>query len=69
MITFGCKNWPGFGKFVTLLFCGGKPGLSPLPLILTLILTLNPNPKDLTNRNPNPTYPNQPTANPSLPPQ
>jgi len=30
--------------------CGGKPFFSPLPLILTLILTLNPNPKDLTNQ-------------------
>jgi len=50
-------------------YCGGKPGLSPLPLILTLTLTLNPNHKDLTNPKPNPTYPNQPTTNPSLPPQ
>jgi len=38
-------------------YCGGKPGLSPLPLILTLTLTLNPNPKDLTNPKPNPTDP------------
>jgi len=29
-------------------YCGGKPGLSPPPLILTLTLTLNPNPKDVT---------------------
>jgi len=51
-------------------YCSGKPGLSPLPLILTLTLTLNP--KDLTNpiSNPTgPTYPNRPTTNPSLPPQ
>jgi len=51
-------------------YCGGKPGLSMLSLILTLSLTLNSNPKDLTNPNPkptDPTYPNRPTTNLSLP--
>ena len=50
-------------------YCGGKPDLSPLPLIQTLTLTFNPNPNDLTNPNPNPmdlTYSNRPTTNPSL---
>ena len=37
-------------------YYGGKPGLSPLPLILTL----NPNPKYLTNPNSNPTDPTYP---------
>jgi len=53
-------------------YCGGKPGLSPLPLIITLTLTLNPNPKDVTKPNPNPadpTNPNQLTTNPSISPQ
>jgi len=51
-------------------YCGGKPGLSPLPLILTLTLAINPNSKDLTNPNPNhsdPTGPNRLTTNHSLP--
>jgi len=34
--------------------------LSPPPLILTLILTFNPNPKDVTKPNPNPTDPTNP---------
>jgi len=53
-------------------YCGGKPGLSLLPLILTLTLTLNPNPKDDIKPKPNPTdptHPNRLTTNPSLPPQ
>jgi len=38
-------------------YCRGKPGLSPLLLMLTL--TLNPNPKNLTNTYPTErTYPN-----------
>jgi len=41
-------------------YFGGKPGLSPPPLILTLILTLNPNPMDVTKPNPNPTDPPNP---------
>jgi len=46
-------------------YCGGKPGLSPPSLILTL--TLNPNPKDVTKPNPtDPTNPNRLTTNPSL---
>jgi len=42
--------------------------LSPLSLLRTLTLTINPNRKDLTNPT-DPTNPNQPTTNPSLPPQ
>jgi len=30
-------------------YCGGKPGLSPSPLILTLTLTLNPNLRTFLN--------------------
>ena len=41
-------------------YCGGKPGLSPTPLMLTLTLTLNTNPKDVTKPNPNPTDPTDP---------
>ena len=32
-------------------YCGGKPGLSLPPLILTGTKTLNPNPKDVTKTN------------------
>jgi len=43
--------------------------LLPQPLKLTLILTLNANPKEVTKPNPIPADPNRLITNPSLPPQ